>query len=75
MKLTDNLKKQADNDADIEKKNIKKAGMKLSDDELDTVSGGILFSSNHPVDSGKCQGCPHPLTAACVECQIKGDSE
>ena len=42
MKLTDNLKKQADNAADIEKKTIKKAGMKLSDDELDTVSGGFI---------------------------------
>lgn len=75
MKLTDNLKKQADNAADIEKNPIKKAGMKLSDDELDTVSGGILFSSNHPVNSGKCQGCPLAFTSACVECQIKGDSE
>ncbi len=47
MKLTDNLKKQADNAADLEKKTIKKADMKLSDDKLDTVSGGYIAWGNN----------------------------
>ncbi len=74
MKLTDNLKKQADNAADIEKKTIKKAGMKLPDDELDTVSGGTFYSHRMTV-SGQCKGCPHAFSGECSDCQNKHDSE
>ena len=42
MKLTDKLKTQVDNAPTMEEKKdtIKKAGMLLSDDELDQVAGG-----------------------------------
>ena len=45
MKLTGDLKKQVDEAADIseKKKLIEKAVMKLSDDELDMVEGGISY--------------------------------
>ena len=65
MKLTDNLKKQADNAAGIEKKTIKKAGMKLSDDELDTVSGGFI--------NRQCEYNPNcdygPFSVNCSNCE------
>jgi hypothetical protein len=43
MKLIGNLKKQVDNAADIaeKKKLIEQAGVKLTDEELEMVSGGI----------------------------------
>ncbi len=46
MKLTGNLKKQVDNAEDIEANRsiIENAGMRLTDDELEMVSGG---KSNH----------------------------
>ena len=71
MKLTDNLKKQADNAADIEKKTIKKAGMKLSDGELDTVSGGFinrLCEYNPNCDYG-------PFSVNCSNCEYNRKSE
>ena len=42
MKLTGNLKKQVENEGTMEgrKKLIEKAGMKLTDEELDKVAGG-----------------------------------
>ncbi len=43
MKLKGDLKKQVDSAADINSKKtlIEKAGMKLTDDELNMVAGGI----------------------------------
>ena len=43
MKLTGNLKKQVDNTPDFSEKRslIEKAGMVLSDDELEMVAGGV----------------------------------
>ena len=75
MKLTDNLKKQADNAAGIEKKTIKKAGMKLSDDALDTVSGGKFFVSGNVGSSGQCKCCPRAFTSACIDCKNSSNSE
>jgi len=42
MKQTDNLKKQVDDETDIDTKRsiIENAGMRLTDDELDMVAGG-----------------------------------
>ena len=42
MELTGDLKKQVDNEVDIEAKRsiIEKAGMKLTDEELSNVAGG-----------------------------------
>ena len=42
MRLIGNLKKQADAAADVSEKRslIEKAGMKLTDDELEMVAGG-----------------------------------
>ncbi len=48
MKLTGELKKQVENtdNMDEKKKLIEEAGMELSYDELDTVSGGIRHIYN-----------------------------
>jgi hypothetical protein len=48
MKLTGNLKKQVESAPTREEKReiIKKAGMLLSDDELEQVSGGFLRAGN-----------------------------
>ena len=47
MKLTGNLKKQVENESTKEgrKKLIEKAGMKLTDDELDKVAGGTQINA------------------------------
>jgi len=77
MRLTGNLKKQADNAADIaeKKKAIEKAGMKLSDDALDTVSGGKFFVSGNVGSSGQCKCCPRAFTSACIDCKNSSNSE
>ena len=43
MKLIGNLKRQVENEGTMEgrKRLIEKAGMKLTDEELDNVSGGV----------------------------------
>ena len=48
MKLIGNLKKRVDNAADIEEKRslIEEAGMKLTDDELEKVAGGVFCFPN-----------------------------
>ena len=45
MKLIGNLRKQVESEGTMEgrKKLIEKAGMKLTDDELENVSGGVEF--------------------------------
>ena len=50
MKLIGNLKKQVDATKDVsEKRNlIEKAGMKLTDDELEMISGGIGGDNDVP---------------------------
>ena len=47
MKLIGNLKKQVENESTKEgrKKLIEKAGMKLTDDELDKVAGGSQINA------------------------------
>ena len=57
MKLTGNLKTQVDNAPTKEEKReaIKKAGMLLSDDELDQVAGG----EGEGADSIPCPYNPH----------------
>ena len=53
MKLTGNLKKQVESAPTKEEKRetIKQAGMRLSDDELDQVSGGIdIFADLPPIE-------------------------
>ena len=65
MKLTGKLKTQVDNAPTKEEKRdaIKKAGMLLTDDELDQVSGGYGVYSNtclyHP-------GCPNFERSKCL---------
>ena len=49
MELTGDLKKQVDNAADIDAKRslIEKAGMKLTEDELSKVAGGVGDNKNY----------------------------
>ena len=67
MKCTDDLKKQADEAADIpeKQKNIEKAGMKLSDDELSMDAGGLKIYLC-PFDLS----CPetYPISPKCITC-------
>ena len=48
MKLTGNLKKQAEGATGKWEARSLKAGMKLADDELDNVSGGVGGSDTRP---------------------------
>ena len=61
MKLTGKLKTQVDNAATKEEKReaIKQAGMLLSDDELDQVSGGLNVLGCHcdPPDPNEFRIC------------------
>ena len=52
MKLTGNLKKQVENEGTKEgrKKLIEKAGMKLTDDELERVAGGSQVNPRSGTD-------------------------
>ena len=70
MKLTGNLKTQVESAATKEEKReaIKQAGMLLTDDELDKVSGGDGNTNNKI--SYTCPyspGCPKFGTRACHE--------
>ena len=60
MKLIGNLKKQVDSATDVSEKRaiIEKAGMMLSDDELNTVTGGSDQWNN---ESNKCPFCGSEL--------------
>jgi hypothetical protein len=62
MKLTGNLKKQVENAATKEEKRevIKKAGMLLSDEELEQVSGGFDC-----IDYTNRTGCICPHNPVC----------
>ncbi len=53
MELTGDLKKQVDNAEDIEAKRslIEKAGMKLTEDELSKVAGGIGDNKNYVMEA------------------------
>ena len=69
MKLTGKLKTQADNAPTKEEKRdaIKKAGMLLSDDELDQVAGGdMLFGGGYQCHCSN----PYfpPFTQRCSNC-------
>ena len=72
MKLIGNLKKQVDEAADIaeKKKLIEKAGMKLTDDELNMVAGGF----NYTRDLLQCQYNPNcayqPGSSCCNDCTL-----
>ena len=48
MKLTGNMKKQAEGTTGKWEARSPKAGMKLTDDELDKVSGGVGGSDTRP---------------------------
>ncbi len=56
MKFFDNKKKQTDNSIEIsEKKNrLEKAGMQLTDDELNMVAGGVAGKAGK---AGKSHNC------------------
>ena len=69
MKLTGNLKKQVDEAADIaeKKKLIEKAGMKLTDDELNMLAGGYFSFGNESY----CEydpSCHFAFTSRCSSC-------
>ena len=63
MKLIGDLKKQVDNAKDISEKRsiIEKAGMKLSDDELDMVAGGQYIDGWQYWRSGNPWGYSSPF--------------
>lgn len=65
MKLTGILKTQVESvDTKEEKRElIQKAGMILSDDELDQVAGGMYFGDCRP-------SCSKRGTAACQSCSL-----
>ena len=67
MKLVGNLKKQVEETKNKEeaKEVIEKAGMELTDEELDQVAGGMLGSL-------KCKLCDYgPDTDECLHCPYK----
>lgn len=72
MNLTGNLKKQADEAADnTEKKLVEKAGMRLTDDELEMVAGGTPTYYNL-----RCLYNPdciykYPLSLECKQCPFR----
>ncbi len=72
MKLVGNLKKQveATNSKEEAKELIENAGMQLTDDELDNVTGGN--GGTNPYDElGYCQcsnGKPGPIGQICPVC-------
>ncbi|MCR5649655.1 MAG: hypothetical protein K6F86_00560 [Lachnospiraceae bacterium] len=57
MKLTGNLKRQVENESTKEgrKKLIEKAGMKLTDEELDKVAGGWQDNTGNDDNPGDAQ--------------------
>jgi hypothetical protein len=65
MKLTGSLKKQTDDTNNREEKRslIENAGMMLTEDELDMVSGGWGAISEHP-----CISCLYQNSARCNHC-------
>ena len=56
MRLTGNLKKRVDKAADIAEKRslIEEAGMELTPDELDQVSGGAWGEQNRGISCPDC---------------------
>lgn len=64
MKLTGSLKKQADETNNREEKRslIENAGMMLTEDELDMVSGGLLRSKS------PCLSCFYQNSERCNHC-------
>ena len=65
MKLIGNLKKQVEETKNKEeaKEVIEKAGMELTDEELDQVAGGRLSITGH------CNCCMYLDTDQCLRCQ------
>ncbi len=75
MKLIGNLKKQVENEGSKEgrKKLIEKAGMLLTDDELDRVAGG---SYSHYGNNMPCYydlNCEYAFTERCASCSKRPD--
>ena len=68
MKLTGSLKKQADETNNREEKRslTGNAGMMLTEDELDMVSGGCGRKSEPP-----CLSCIYQKSKRCEQCQEK----
>ena len=74
MKLVGNLKKQVEETKNKEeaKDVIEKAGMLLTDNELDNVTGGCYTTS---YEAGICEECSNPLeNGVCInqDCPLYG---
>ena len=75
MQLIGNLKKQVENEGSIEgrKKLIEKAGMLLTDDELDKVAGGVGFLSGDNMPCSYDPNCEYTFTERCASCSKRPD--
>ena len=75
MKLTGNLKKQVENEDTKEgrKKLIEKAGMLLTDDELDRVAGGNYFPAGNKTFCSYDPTCEFAFTERCASCSFRPD--
>ena len=75
MKLIGNLKEQVESEGTKEgrKKLIEKAGMLLTDDELDRVAGGRKFQYGNMTSCSYDPYCDDAFTEVCANCPHRPD--
>ncbi|MBQ1384981.1 MAG: hypothetical protein IIY74_06250 [Firmicutes bacterium] len=75
MKLIGNLKEQVESERTKEgkKKLIEKAGMLLTDDELDRVAGGNYYHYGKNMPCSYDPNCEFVFTERCASCSKRPD--
>ena len=75
MKLIGNLKEQVESERTKEgkKKLIEKAGMLLTDDELDRVAGGNYYHYGNNTPCSYDPNCEFVFTERCASCSKRPD--